>query len=134
MEIIKLPDKKTVIEAMQNNEPMITAIRNDGKVAILAPLDYGFEHNILIAKAGYNQTDIDKFFRIIFDENGADWIFVCPPDYKNISLKSYRIKKFYKDGLLEIGEFLSTIGYYIDINIPARYKRHFNMMFDENNL
>ena len=57
MEIIKLPDKKTVIEAMQNNEPMITAIRNDGKVAILAPLDYGFEHNILIAKAGYNQTD-----------------------------------------------------------------------------
>lgn len=134
MEIIKLPDKQTVIEAMQNDEPMIAAIKTDGKVAVLAPLDYGFEHNILISKAGYNQSDIDKFFRIVFDENGADWTFVCPPDYKNISLKSYRIKTFYKDGLSEIGEFLSTVGYCIGINIPARYKRHFDMMFDEHNL
>lgn len=126
MEIIKLPDKKTVIEAMQNDELMISAIRTDSKTAVLAPLDYVFKHNILISKAGYNQTDIDKFFRIIFDENGANWTFVCPPDYKDISLKSCRIKAFYKDGLSKIGEFLSTIGYCISINIPQRYK-YFDM-------
>lgn len=126
VEIIKFPDKKTVIEAMQNDELMISAIRTDGKTAVLAPLDYVFKHNILIAKAGYNQTDIDKFFRIIFDENGANWTFVCPSDYKDISLKSCRIKAFYKDGLSKIGEFLSSIGYCISINIPERYK-YFDM-------
>ena len=126
VEIIKFPDEQSVIEAMQNDELMISAIRTDGKTAVLAPLDYVFKHNILIAKAGYNQTDIDKFFRIIFDRNGANWTFVCPSDYKDISHKLYRIKTFYKDGLSKIGEFLSAIGYCISINIPERYK-YFDM-------
>lgn len=134
MEIINLPDKQSVIEALHNDEPMISAIGTDGQTAILAPLDYGFEHHVLISQAGYKETDIDKFFRIIFDKSGADWTFVCPPDYKNISPKSCMTKTFYKDGLSEIGEFLTMVGYCISINIPQRYKRHFNMVSGEETL
>lgn len=46
VEIIKLPDEQSVIEAMQNDELMISAIRTDSKTAVLAPLDYVFKHNI----------------------------------------------------------------------------------------
>ena len=122
MEIINLPDKQSVIEALHNDEPMISAIGTDGQTAILAPLDYGFEHHILISQAGYKETDIDKFFRIIFDKSGADWTFVCPPDYKNISPESYMINIFYKDGLSEIEEFLTMVGYCISINIHRDIK------------
>lgn len=132
MEIIKLPDEQTVLDAVKNNEPMIAAISTDGKTAVMSPLDYGFEHHILISKADYKETDIDKFFRIVFDKDGADWTFVCPPDYKNIALKNYRIKTFYKDGLSVIGEFLSIVGYCVGVSIPKRYKRHFEMIYDGN--
>ena len=43
---MKLPDEQSVIEAMQNDELMISAIRTDGKTAVFAPLDYVFKHNI----------------------------------------------------------------------------------------
>ena len=46
VEIMKLPDEQSVIEAMQNDELMISAIRTDGKTAVFAPLDYVFKHNI----------------------------------------------------------------------------------------
>ena len=133
MEIVKLPNEQAVLDAMQLDEPMMAVIKTDGSTAILSPLDYGFEHHILIAKAGYKETDIDNYFRIIFDKSGADWTFVCPPDYKNISLKNYRIKTFYKDGIAEIGDFLSIVGYCVGINIPKRYQRHFNMIYGDEN-
>ena len=69
------------------------------------------------------RSDFDGLACAVFLKEAGiidNWKFAHPKDLQ--------------DGLLEIGEFLSTIGYYIDINIPARYKRHFNMMFDENNL
>ena len=94
MEIINLPDKKSVIEALHNDEPMISAIGTDGQTTILAPLDYGFEHHILISQAGYKETDIDKFFRIIFDKSGADWTFVCPPDLQKHFFKVVQNKNF----------------------------------------
>jgi hypothetical protein len=132
MEIIKIPDIETVENGIRIDEPMIAAISFDGKTAVLSTLDYGFEHNILIAHAGYSQADIDKFFRIIFDRKGADWTFICPPNYKKIPLKSYRLKAFYKDGFSAISDFLSEVGYCVSINIPDRYRRHFDMMTDEN--
>lgn len=134
MNIIKLPDEQEVIKAMNDDEPMICAISFDGNTAILSALDYGFEHNLLIGKAGYQETDIDKFFRIVFDKKGADWTFACPPDYKQIQLKPYRIKTFYKDGISVIAEFLSEIGYCVGVNIPERYRRHFNIVFGESSL
>ena len=72
-----------------------------------------------------------RFYRIIFDKEGADWTFICPPDYKNITYKSRRIKAFYRDGIGAISEFLSEIGYFCDIRIPKRYKRHFDIMLED---
>ena len=88
MKILNLPDEQAVLDAISQNESLIAAISTDGKTAVMSPLDYGFEHHILISKADYKETDIDKFFRIVFDKDGADWTFVCPPDYKNIALKN----------------------------------------------
>ena len=87
---------------------------------------------MLPAKAGFQSADIDKYFRIVFDRSGADWTFVCPPDYKGITFKDRRIEAFYKDGFAEIAAFLHSIGYLVGINIPKRYRRHLDMLTDEN--
>jgi hypothetical protein len=89
------------------------------------------EHHIMLMNVGLNSTDIDKYFRIVFDKNGADWTFVCPPDYKNIPYKDKRIERFYKDGFIEISDFLHSIGYLVGINIPKRYARHLNVLRDD---
>lgn len=83
-------------------------------------------HHILLMKAGYKGTDIAKFFRIVLDKSGADWTFVCPPDYKGIQFKDKRIEAFYKDGFAVISEFLHSIGCLVGINIPKRYSCHLN--------
>ena len=87
MKIIKIPNEEEVDNGIKIDEPMIAAISFDGKTAVMANLEYGFEHHILLAQAGYSQLDIDKFFRIIFDRTEANWTFICPANYKNISLK-----------------------------------------------
>lgn len=86
---------------------------------------------IAFAKAGFPSTDIDKYFRIVLDEDGADWTFVCPPDYKGISDKQRRITAFYKDGFAVISDTLSELGFMVGINIPKRYRRHFDYMMNE---
>lgn len=126
MEIIKYSEFADLDEAMKNNEPLLAVISFDGKTAIFSHIDEAVEHHILRDKAGYNSTEIDKFFRIIFDKNSADWTFVCPVGYKNISDKTRRISEFYKDGFTAISNFLAQIGYFPDINIPKRYRRHFD--------
>jgi hypothetical protein len=49
-------------------------------------------------------------------------------NYKNISDRTRRIAEFYKDGFGAISAFLSEIGYLCDINIPKRYRRHFDAL------
>jgi hypothetical protein len=120
-----------VREAMAQDEPMLAAISFDGKNAVVSPIDDSMEHHIMLMNVGLNSTDIDKYFRIVFDKNGADWTFVCPPDYKNIPYKDKRIERFYKDGFVEISDFLHGIGYLVGINIPKRYARHLNMLRDD---
>ena len=112
MEIIKINEYSSVETAVKNNEPLMAAIAFDGSVAYVCHLDDGVEHHILLMKAGYKGTEIDQFFRIVFDKEGADWTFVCPPDST-------------------ISEFLSEFGYLCDIQIPKRYKRHLDAMLDE---
>ena len=159
MNIIKYNDILTVEEAIEKNEPLFAVISFDGEDAIVAHADEAVEHNILLKKAGKSGNDIDiinliensnnshgelvnfqqvdKYFRIVFDKDGADWTFVCPPDYKNISDKQRRIAQFYKDGFTAISNFLAEFGYFSDINIPHRYDtelrsvRHFNIMNEE---
>lgn len=131
MTITKYPSAEAVETAMQHDDPLLAAIAFDGETAVLAPLDDAVEHHVLLSKAGFESTDIDKYFRIVFDRSGADWTFVCPPDYKNIPFKERRIEAFYKDGFAEISCFLHSVGYLVGIDIPKRYRRHLNMLTDE---
>lgn len=126
MQIIKYPSEESVKNAVRADEPFLAVISFDGKKAIMCQIDEAMEHHILLMNNGYKDTDIDKFFRIVFDKSGADWTFVCPPDYKNIPYKDRRIKAFYRDGIYTISEFLNNIGYIVGINIPKRYRRHLN--------
>lgn len=134
MNIIKFPSDESVNKAVSADEPLLAAIAFDGKTAIVSQIDEAVEHHILLMKAGFKDTDIDKFFRIVVDKSGADWTFICPPDYKNIPYKDKRIEAFFKDGFAVISDFLHSIGYLVGINIPKRYRRHFDVMNEDNNV
>lgn len=131
MKIIKYPSNKNVEQAMQNDEPLLALISFDGETAVISQIDEAVEHHILLEKAGFKSIDIDKFFRIVLDRDGADWTFVCPLDYRGIKYKSKRIEEFYKDGFTIISEFLKNIGYFVGIDIPKRYRRHLEAMSDD---
>ena len=131
MNIIKYPVETDVNKAIAEKEPLLVLISFDGETAIISHIDEAVEHHILLAKAGFPSTDIDKYFRIVLDEDGADWTFVCPPDYKGIADKQRRITAFYKDGFSTISEALSELGFMVGINIPKRYRRHFDYMMNE---
>ena len=115
MKIIRYDDILSVEEAVENDEPLFAVILFDGSEAIVSHADEAVEHYILLQKAGISGVNIDKYFRIVFDKDGADWTFICPPDYK--------IENFYKDGMRVIAEFLAEMKYFIDIKIPSRYKK-----------
>jgi len=132
MKIIKYDDILSVDEAVRDGEPVFAVILFDGSEAILAHADEVGEHHILLQKAGRSGNDIDKYLRIVFDKDGADWIFICPPDYKNIYDKTRRIAQFYRDGFDIITEFLIKFGHCESkINIPERYKRHMKFMSED---
>ena len=131
MEIIKYPSNEEVERAITQKEPMLMLISFDGKTVIMSQIDEAMEHHILLLKAGFSDKDIDKYFRLVLDDDGADWTFVCPPDYKNISDKTRRIKQFYKDGFSVISDVLQELGFMVGINIPKRYRRHFDLMNED---
>ena len=131
MTINKYPDEKTFDEYTSVKEPLIMAISFDGDNVYASRLDDSFEHHILLANFGLKQTDIDKYFRVVVDEQSAEWTFVCPPNYKNIKDRQKRITAFYNDGFAAISRAISELGYYSDITIPKRYRRHFDVMGDD---
>jgi len=122
------PEKNNVNEAMQVNDPLLMLVSYDGNEILLANIDDAFEHHILLKKLNYKETEIDKFYRVVLNQEGADWTFVCPKDYKGISNQEKRIETFYNDGVTQISKAIKTIGYKADIQIPQRYRRHFNML------
>lgn len=130
MQIIYYPDEKSVTTAITEKEPLLMLISFDGKTVILSHIDEAVEHHILLMKAGFSDKDIDKHFSLVIDDENADWTFVCPTDYKNITDKSRRIKQFYKDGFATISQTLSELGLMLSINIPRRYRRHFDFMIE----
>ncbi|MCL2580333.1 MAG: hypothetical protein FWE32_09960 [Oscillospiraceae bacterium] len=91
-------------------------------------MDECVEHHILLQKVGLPSRDIDKYFRIIFDSESANWTFVCPPGYKGIARKDKRITAFYSDGFGVISAFLAALGRLVDITIPKRYRRHMDAL------
>lgn len=132
MEIIKYygsdAEQKEFIN--HDEEPLMAIIAFDGSKAVVSLLDEAVEHHVLLAKA-LDNYDIDKYYRIIFDNEGADWTFVCPPDYKGITNKEKRIAEFFKDGVDAITAFLKEIDYDVPINIPKRYRRHMDYLKNE---
>lgn len=128
MKMIRYPSEEAVSRAMAADEPLLVLISFDGETVIMSQIDEASEESILLMNTGYKDTDIDKFFRIVLDRSGADWTFVCPPDYKDIPFKDKRIEAFYKDGFAVISNFLHSIGYLVGINIPKRYRRHLDVL------
>lgn len=130
MNIIKYPSETEVNNTINQKEPLLMLISFDGKTVIMSHIDEAVEYHILLMKAGFSDKEIDKYFRLVLDRESADWTFVCPPDYKNISDKTRRIKQFYKDGFAVISDVLQELGFMVGINIPRRYRRHFEIMGD----
>lgn len=115
-------------DILKSKEPKLALISYDEETAIVGLIDECIEHHILLEKSGYDSRTLDKYYRIIFDDETADWTFVCPIDYKGITDKQKRIKTFYNEGFAVISKFLSEINCFCDINIPKRYRRHFEIM------
>ncbi|PKM81192.1 MAG: hypothetical protein CVU89_10440 [Firmicutes bacterium HGW-Firmicutes-14] len=122
------PDETHVTEAMQVNDPLLMLVSYDGNEILLANIDDAFEHHILLKKLDYKDTEIDRFFRVVLNQEGADWTFVCPRGYKGISNQDKRMETFFNDGVNQISKAIRTIGYNAKIQIPQRYRRHFNML------
>lgn len=130
MDIEYFPDKVTVEEAMQVDDPLLMLVAYDESRILLANIDDVFEHIILLRKLNYPESDIDKYFRLVINHHGADWTFVCPSGYKDIKNKDASIRQFYNDGIGTIIKALKLIDYPVEINIPQRYRRHFNLIVE----
>lgn len=128
MEVIKYPSAEDFDRAVEENEQLLVLISFDGKKAVLSQIDEAVEHHILLLKAGFSDRDIDKYFRFVLNDGEAEWAFVCPPDYRNISDRARRIKQFYADGYVIIPKVLKELGLNAEVTIPKRYRRHFDEM------
>lgn len=115
--MIYVPDKETVTARFGTSEMFILAITYDEETAAIAPIDEAPEHYILLNKAGIGEINLDRCFRVVFDDEAAEWTFVCPSDYAHIADKQKRIAQFYKDGFRTISHVLSDLGYMIDLTI-----------------
>lgn len=128
MNIIYYPDKDNVTDAMSHDEPLLVLVSFDGERLIVSQIDEAVEHHILLRKAGFSDADIDKYFRLVVDHEGADWTFVCPSTNNSVTRKEKQMEDFFKDGMSIIPKALKQLGYDVPIEIPKRYKRHFDMM------
>ncbi len=128
MEIIYYPNEESFREAADKDEPLLVLVSFDGERIIASQIDEAVEHHILLKKAGFPDTDIDKYFRLVVDKSGADWTFVCPESYSSVTRKDKKIEGFFKDGMKVIPEALKRLGYDVPVEIPKRYRRHFDLM------
>ncbi len=130
MEFVYYPSQEEVKRYFGTDEILMMLVSHDEEKAIVAPSAETVEHHTLLAQVGIRETEIDRYFRIVFDNTAADWTFVCPADYRGIKDKQKRIAEFYKDGFRCISQALAEIGYFIELRIPKRYRRHFDIMSD----
>ena len=131
MNITKYPNEQDFDNAVKADEPLLVLISFDGDTVIASQIDEAVKHNILLRKVNGSDADIDKYFRLVVDGEGADWTFVCPPDYSSITHKDKRIEEFFKDGMRIIPKALKEIGYDVPVTIPKRYRRHFDIMNED---
>lgn len=128
MKIIYYPDKKKVGEAIKADSPLLVLVAHDSTRLLVADIDDALEHVILLRKLEMRETEIDSYFRLVVNKSGADWTFVCPSDYKGIKDRTRRIEKYYNDGVDIITHALNKIGYKVPIDIPKRFRRHFEIL------
>lgn len=131
MNVLKYPNEQEFDNAVNADEPLLVLISFNGEEVIASQIDDAMEHTILLRLAKNSDKDIDKYFRLVVDHEGADWTFVCPPDYSSITRKEKRIEEFFKDGMRVIPKALKAMGYDVPVSIPKRYRRHFNIMNGE---
>ena len=131
MNVLKYPNEQEFDNAVNADEPLLVLISFDGEEVIASQIDDALEHHILLRLAKDTDKDLDKYFRLVVDHEGADWTFVCPPDYSSITRKEKRIEEFFKDGMRVIPKALKAMGYDVPVAIPKRYRRHFNIMNGE---
>lgn len=131
MNVLKYPNEQEFDNAVNADEPLLVLISFDGEEVIASQIDDAMEHTILLRLAKNSDKDIDKYFRLVVDHEGADRTFVCPPDYSSITRKEKRIEEFFKDGMRVIPKVLKAMGYDVPVTIPKRYRRHFNIINGE---
>ena len=131
MNILKYPNGQDFDNAVKADEPILVLISFDGENVIASQIDEAMEHHILLRLVKDSDADLDKYFRIVADHEGADWTFVCPPNYSSITRKEKRIEEFFKDGMRVIPKALREMGYDVPVSIPKRYRRHFDIMNGE---
>ena len=128
MEFFYYPDRPAVEKAIETDDPLLLLVAFDESVVLVANIDDALEHSVLLKKLDHKETEIDKFFRVVLNHQGADWTFVCPGDYKGIKDRDRRIETFYNDGVLIITKAVERLGYKAAITIPQRYRRHFDVL------
>jgi hypothetical protein len=128
MNFIYYPDKATVDKAIRSDDPLLLLVGFDEANALVANIDDAMEHSVLLKKLGFKETDIDIFYRIVLNRQGADWTFVCPSGYKKIVDRDRRIDMFYNDGIGVLSKAVKQLGYDVQIDIPERYRRHFDRL------
>ena len=131
MEIQKYPNEQDFDYAVKADEPIFVLISFDGEEVIASQADDALDFRLLLRFVKNSDKDIDKYYRLVVDHEGADWTFVCPPDYSSITRREKRIEEFFKDGMRVIPKVLKAMGYDVPVSIPKRYRRHFNIMNGE---
>ncbi len=128
MKIEYFPDESAVKQAICDDDPLLVLVAHDESRLIVSNIDDAGEHVILLRRIGYYEMELDNYFRIVLNSDGADWTFVCPSNYKGINNKEYRISEFYKNGIKTISKSIKLLGYDVEINIPRRYRRHIDII------
>ena len=130
MNIIKYPDERAVKKAIAEKKPLLVLIAFGGETIKVCRINEAIKPHAL-KNIGCLSTNINRYFRIVVDDEVADWMFVCPNDYKGIADKGRRIAEFYKDGFREISKALQVLGLYVGINISKHYRRSFDIAKDK---
>ena len=131
MKIIYLPDESCVQQAIRNDDPLLVLVSFDGEKIIVGNIDDFLEHHILLKQAGQPVTALEEYFRIIVNKTEASWTYICPGTYMNITNREFRLKKYFENGSDRISRALKLLNYDVPIDIPKRYRRHFDALKDE---
>ena len=113
---------------MKDDDPLLVLIAHGGDAMLIGAADDSMEHLILLKQLGFAENDLDLYFRVVLNQSGADWTFVCPGGYAGVPDKERRIERFYKDGFRMIPAALKTIGYDVPLDIPKRFRRYLDML------